>query len=656
MITIIVTLILAGISITTLIGQNGIITRAKQSKIMSELSNYKEEFNLYKVSKKIENQNFDESTLTAGKTTLYYNTQKSGETGNLKSIIPDISDKYFEEIEIIKGELILNTKDKTLIKIAKSLDIKPNPYDIKDGELLSSNGNLLLMDDNGTLTLPSSITKIGEGAFANVDGLKTIIIPGSVKEIEKNAFAYNKTLENVILQDGVEKIGDSAFLECENLKEINLPESLSIIESNAFACCRHLNGIKIPTKIQDIKLWTYRECGTWNSNPFEITFEGDNIKKFDKQAFLGTNLSNITIPSSVTFIDDKCFESCYSLKNIECQSSNFIYDNGMLMSKNSDNKFDNIIFISPAYYNDNKILTLKIPDGVINLPNISQLKIKTLIIPSSLKEWRDNNFSTTIKNVNISTDNKNFYLSSVDDCCIYSISQSDNSKEKLLVCFSQNKDISLKNDKLVEIGPGAFYYAGNAENISLPENVQTLGYVLFANNQNLKKLTLGSKVSNIDSRFATNWGVNFRDNLKLEFKNGNGNISNNNNYFIFENGILYKKNTNTGNKEEIVSVIKKIEGKFIVDESVKLIESFSFMRQKQMTEIILNNAGLSAYALNDCTGLTRIDIPKNVTTIGSDAFSDCYNLNEITLQHKENEISGAPWGAPKGMKVVHWNN
>ena len=69
------------------------------------------------------------------------------------------------------------------------MGIEPNPYDIVDGELLSSDGNLLLVDEEtGSLTIPGSVTKIGEGAFANVEGLKTIIIPGTCKEIGKKCF------------------------------------------------------------------------------------------------------------------------------------------------------------------------------------------------------------------------------------------------------------------------------------------------------------------------------------------------------------------------------------------------------------------------------------------------------------------------------------
>ena len=180
-ITIIVLLILAGVSIAMLTGTNGILTQAQKAKMTTELSSYKEQLELYKTEKLSENREFLESTLTVGKESLIYNTQPAGETGNIKTVIPSIKDEYIDKVEIIKGSLLINTQDKNEIEIAKSLGIAANPYDIVNGELLSSNGNLLLMDETGTLTIPDSVTKIGEGAFANLEGLKTIVIPGTVK-------------------------------------------------------------------------------------------------------------------------------------------------------------------------------------------------------------------------------------------------------------------------------------------------------------------------------------------------------------------------------------------------------------------------------------------------------------------------------------------
>ena len=269
-ITIVVLLILAGVSIATLTGNNGILTRANEAEISTELAEYKEQLDLYKVEKYAENANFIEETLTAGKENLSYNTQKTGETGNIKTIISNISEEYLEKLEVIKGELLINTKDEQEIKIAQGLGIEVNPYDItEDGELLSSNGNLLLMDKTtGTLIIPDTVTAIGEGAFANLEGLKTVIIPGTVKRIERDAFRNNKDLENVILQDGVEYIGESAFQNCTKLKNVEMPNSVTEIKLQAFYGDRNLSNINLSTGLKVIESYVFGAC--INLNMLEI--------------------------------------------------------------------------------------------------------------------------------------------------------------------------------------------------------------------------------------------------------------------------------------------------------------------------------------------------------------------------------------------------
>ena len=232
---IIVLLILAGVSIAMLTGDNGILENAKESKLSTTFSTYKEEVDLYKTNKYAENMNFLENTLEASKTSLLYNTIKRDEKGNIKDVITTINDDDIEKFEIINGKLLINTKDVNEIKVAQSLGIEVNPCDItEEGELQSSDGNLLLVDETGTLKIPNTVTKIGEGAFANVSGLKTIIIPKTVKEIGKKAFSNNETLEKVIIEDGVEKIGNQAFYYCLSLETINIPPKVENILKYTF--------------------------------------------------------------------------------------------------------------------------------------------------------------------------------------------------------------------------------------------------------------------------------------------------------------------------------------------------------------------------------------------------------------------------------------
>ena len=112
-ITIVILIVLAGLTINMLIGENGIITKASIAKSSTELAKYKEELSQWKINKKMEDNKFVEDTLSAGKNNLSYNGVK--QEGNIKTIIKDMADEYIDELEIIKGELIINTVQKNKI-------------------------------------------------------------------------------------------------------------------------------------------------------------------------------------------------------------------------------------------------------------------------------------------------------------------------------------------------------------------------------------------------------------------------------------------------------------------------------------------------------------------------------------------------------------
>lgn len=297
-ITIVVLLILAGVSITLLTGDNGVIINAQNSKISTELSEYKEQLELYISNKKLENMEFDKETLFAGKETLRYNTQKDGEIGTIKTICPEMESNYVEKIQIKKGKMILDTKDKKEIRMAQSLGIEVNPYEIQDGELVASDGNLLLVDNGGTLKIPDSVTKIGEGAFSNtsLDGipLKKIIIPKSVKEIGTNAFAYNSTLEEVEIEDGVEIVGAGAFRDCISLKKITFPDSVTKIGEYCMNECKNLCSMRFSKNITRIERDVLHDC---------------------------FSLEQIEIPEKVTFIENYAFAGCMGVKEIRIPAS-----------------------------------------------------------------------------------------------------------------------------------------------------------------------------------------------------------------------------------------------------------------------------------------------------------------------------------------------
>ncbi len=81
-------------------------------------------------------------------------------------------------------------------------------------------------------TIPSGVTKIRGGAFAECDSIKNIVVPNGVTEIGENAFLWCDNLESVELPDSVKVIGEQAFTVGYNFEGIKCREG-SYTESYA---------------------------------------------------------------------------------------------------------------------------------------------------------------------------------------------------------------------------------------------------------------------------------------------------------------------------------------------------------------------------------------------------------------------------------------
>ena len=624
-ITIIVLLILAGVTISALSGDNGILTNASKAKYATELSQYNEELQLFKSNKVLENMDFEGGSLVSAENSLDYNTKPAEETGNIYNVIPSLEGSHFDgKLEVIKGELLLNSQDKAEIEVAQSVGIAVNPYEITDeGELVSSNGNLLLMDEEtGTLRLPESVTSIGEGAFSNIEGLKTIIIPGTVKEIKKNAFSYNTTLERVIMEDGVEVIREYAFRRCTNLIEVNMPDSIESIENATFYGCGALKSIEIPSKIETINQLVFSSCNSLNN----VTFRGDKIETIQREAFFNCPISNFEITKNVKSISSTAFSKCSNLNNfIINDNDNFIYESGLLMTKNKED----VIFVSIKYLAN--ITEFTIPNGVKNFSvDISNLNnLIKLNIPETVETLAPRYLAINFEEVTISENNKAFK--------VYNNSIYSKNGETLIYCYSKDKKIEIE-DGVKVIGEFSFKGATNLEELILPDSVETINAQIFSNDK-ITRMKIGKNVKNIDSMFAYNKELD----VEIDLENP---------YYMMENHILYTKG-----KEKLVTINYKINDKFILDNNVKEIEKYAFYNQSKMTEIDLGEnlekiGGQTFYA---CNTLKSIVIPKSVKTIVSSAFDETQNLKEIIINNKENAIEGAPWGCPAGAKAIIWN-
>ena len=152
------------------------------------------------------------------------------------------------------------------------------------------------------VTIPSSVTAIGDGAFYN-SGLVDVHIPNSVVSIDNSVFSNCGNLTSVVMENSVTSLGNGVFTNCSNLRNVKLSNSLTSIPSNTFNHCTSLNKIVIPKQVRVIGDGVFRNCDS-----LKHVYLPDSLKEVQSLAFydclqLEHIYSPIKEPQNVNFLD-----------------------------------------------------------------------------------------------------------------------------------------------------------------------------------------------------------------------------------------------------------------------------------------------------------------------------------------------------------------
>jgi len=123
-----------------------------------------------------------------------------------------------------------------------SLDLSGSNFDsIDSDDGLYDCGNLT------GITMPASLTSIGDSAFRGCINLTDITIPGTVTSIGEEAFSYCTSLTNITIPNNVISIGNSAFANCLGLAGVTIGSGVKTIGNSAFSGCTGLTNVTFVT-------------------------------------------------------------------------------------------------------------------------------------------------------------------------------------------------------------------------------------------------------------------------------------------------------------------------------------------------------------------------------------------------------------------------
>lgn len=419
---------------------------------------------------------------------------------------------------------------------------------IEEGVTTLGNLAFYLCENLQTVSLPSTLTSIGNDAFFKTS-LQTISIPDSVRTIGYWAFGNCSLLSSAKLSNSLTELPSGLFNDCEKLSSIDLPKPLVSIGDMAFSgtglktlflpdtitqlgervfgSCEKLLEVRLPESLTEIPNGLFQYCD--NLVTFNIP---ENVTRIDDWAFDGCKeLKDIIIPSGVTSIGNFAFMNCYDFTEI------IMPDSVTSIGKNAFNGCFKVkkVRISPnikdiprkAFAEFGNMHAFEIPEGVetIGEEAFYYINAHTIILPSSLKSIAAGAFKYCFKLKNV------IYAGTQTQWNRVTIEEKDNNfLLNANIRFEQNSvpylelPAGLKHIQAEAFIGGTFFHA------QCPEGLETIGSKAFANCTALTFIYIPESVTTI----APDAFIGAPDYLVIQCKKGSYAET-----FAKENGIKY---------------------------------------------------------------------------------------------------------------------
>lgn len=329
------------------------------------------------------------------------------------------------------------------------------------------------------ITVPESLTVIGEFAFYDCDNLKQLSMLNNVSNISNQAFADCNNLEQIILSEKVSYIFNYAFYRCDNLTQVTLTDNVLFIGEEAFGDCIKLTEVSVSKDIS-------------TSVEFVPRYEED-VPTVCMLAFSGCEaLKKVTFPDRIESIQYGVFNNCVNLEEVilpskikQIESDTFSYCNTAIFNEyeggnylgNKDNPYAVLIAITDkeqsgyTIHNDTEMISNSVFYGCENLTSID--------IPSGVKIIDYFAFSGCTSLVSVA------------------IPESVTSINSGIFSGCTSLRSIVIPESLTFIGNDAFANCTSLTSIIIPESVKQIGSAAFYGCTSLSSVTIPSGIKTI---------------------------------------------------------------------------------------------------------------------------------------------------------------
>ena len=403
---------------------------------------------------------------------------------NLGVLVDDVYYFAYENVAIVTGFDMDadDTSPKPGIVIPEEITYKGNKY-----KVMAVIDQAFYMCDYTSITLPSTIVYIGNGAFMSSPYLEEVDIPdtcefmafgddvfiGTPFEAEiyskdetifgKNVlFSYTGNADEYTIPDDIEIIAPKCFF-MSGVKNVVFNKKVTEIPDYAFMSCRNLTDVTISDEIISIGEGAFKDCTS-----LENVTLGANVASLGIDCFSNTNIKEMYLGQSVYDIAG-AFKDCKTLENITVDVANTV------LVKDGDGIYHKTTFYFDGEEREGLILVYYLPSaaqGTVTLkPNVGAIGPYAFYGCKELDEVVANE------------------LEYIGDYAF---------------CNSSIKKFSAKGNYY--IWDSAFRNCKNLETINL-ENVDSIGISAFENCTALKDVTFSKDIYYISELAFANTGI-----------------------------------------------------------------------------------------------------------------------------------------------------